>query len=397
VVFVPVYFGYERLFEEKTYVGELSGRPKEKESVVGLVRTVPKLRERFGRVYVSFGEPLELAGYLDRHAPGWREHDGEARPTWLAPTVDALAHTIQCRVNAAVAVSPIALLALALLSMPRQAMPEADLLRQLELYRRLAVRAPYSSDLWCTPLEPAAILAYGRDLRLVETVPHALGTVVRMREETAILAAYYRNNVLHAYALPSLIACAFLGQPSVRTADVQRLAWRVYPYIAQELFLRWAEDQVPAEVERLLATFVELGLLTRDAENDCWHRPPTGTAAAVQLSVLANATLQIVERYYLAIALLLQAGPGTITQDALEERCHQMASRMSLLYELRAPEFFDKALFRQFLDLLREREVIGTGDGGRLVYGQPLLDVAADARFVLSEQIRHSILQVTHV
>jgi glycerol-3-phosphate O-acyltransferase len=73
-----------------------------------------------------------------------------------------------------------------------------------------------------------------------------------------------------------------------------------------------------------------------------------------------------------------------------------MASRMSLLYELRAPEFFDKSLFRQFLDLLRERDVIAVGGEGRLQYGRPLLDVAADAQFVLSEQIRHSILQVTH-
>ncbi|HXB19338.1 MAG TPA: 1-acyl-sn-glycerol-3-phosphate acyltransferase, partial [Steroidobacteraceae bacterium] len=31
VVFMPVYFGYERLVEGATYVGELSGRPKEKE------------------------------------------------------------------------------------------------------------------------------------------------------------------------------------------------------------------------------------------------------------------------------------------------------------------------------------------------------------------------------
>jgi glycerol-3-phosphate O-acyltransferase len=397
VVFVPVYFGYEKLFEEKTYVGELSGRPKEKESVVGLLRTLPKLREKFGRVYVSFGEPLELAAHLDAHAPGWRENSsGDARPTWLSPSVDALARIIQCRVNAAAAISPVALLALALLSTPRQAMPEADLLRQLDLYRKLAALAPYSRDLWCTPLEPEAIVDYGKAIGWLETVPHALGPVARMGEESAILAAYYRNNVLHAYALPSLIACAFLNNAVVRTADVQRLVWRVYPYIGQELFLHWPEEAVPAEVERLLGTLATLGLLSRDDGQDAWRRPPTGTAEAVALSVLANATLQIVERYYLAIALLLQAGPDAITQDALESRCHLMASRMSLLYELRAPEFFDKALFRQFLDLLRERDVIASGSEGRLTYGQPLLDVAADARYVLSEQIRHSILQVTH-
>jgi glycerol-3-phosphate O-acyltransferase len=397
VTFVPVYFGYEKLFEEKTYVGELSGRPKEKETVGTLLKALPKLRERFGRVYVSFGEPLPLGPFLSSRAPEWRAAvGGDGRPPWLGGVVDALAHAIQCRVNAAVAISPVALLSLALLSMPRQAMPEADLVRQLELYRRLATLAPYSDDLWCTPLDGAAIVEYGRSMQMLETVPHALGAVVRMSEECAVLSAYYRNNVLHAYALPSLIACAFLNHASVRTEDIQRLVWRAYPYIAQELFLRWPEDAVAAEVERQLAALAELGLLVRAEDGLAWHRAPTGSVESVQLSVLAHATLQIVERYYLAIALLLHAGPDAITQDALENRCHLMASRMSLLYELRAPEFFDKALFRQFLDLLRERDVIRTTPSGRLAYDQALIDVAADARFVLSEQIRHSILQVTH-
>jgi hypothetical protein len=40
--------------------------------------------------------------------------------------------------------------------------------------------------------------------------------------------------------------------------------------------------------------------------------------------------------------------------------------------------------------------VIQAGADGRLVYGEPLLAVANDARVVLSEQIRNSILQVTH-
>ena len=54
VVFVPVYFGYEQLFEAKT-IGELSGKPKERETVFGLMRALPLLFKRFGRVYVSFG------------------------------------------------------------------------------------------------------------------------------------------------------------------------------------------------------------------------------------------------------------------------------------------------------------------------------------------------------
>jgi hypothetical protein len=40
--------------------------------------------------------------------------------------------------------------------------------------------------------------------------------------------------------------------------------------------------------------------------------------------------------------------------------------------------------------------VIRVADGGVLVFDVVLERVAFDAEFVLSEQIRHSILQVTH-
>jgi glycerol-3-phosphate O-acyltransferase len=72
-----------------------------------------------------------------------------------------------------------------------------------------------------------------------------------------------------------------------------------------------------------------------------------------------------------------------------------MAQRMSVLYGLNSPEFFDKSLFREFIDLLRRRNVIQTSGDGTLSFGDPLLGVVADAQLVLSGEIRHSILQVT--
>jgi hypothetical protein len=44
-----------------------------------------------------------------------------------------------------------------------------------------------------------------------------------------------------------------------------------------------------------------------------WRRPPPTSHRAVQLSLLAQSTIQTIERYYLAIALLLQAGSGALT------------------------------------------------------------------------------------
>jgi glycerol-3-phosphate O-acyltransferase len=68
---------------------------------------------------------------------------------------------------------------------------------------------------------------------------------------------------------------------------------------------------------------------------------------------------------------------------------------MSVLYGLNSPEFFDKSLFRNFIDLLDRRQVIAAAPEGAITFGEPLLGVAADAQLVLSAQLRLDILQVT--
>jgi glycerol-3-phosphate O-acyltransferase len=116
----------------------------------------------------------------------------------------------------------------------------------------------------------------------------------------------------------------------------------------------------------------------------------------MQLTLLAQATVQTIERYYMVVAQLARTGSGTINQATLEERCQQTAQRMTLLYGLNSPEFFDRSMFANFIALLRSRSVIRTGEGSRLEFDEVLLRVAQDAQFVLSEQLRHSILQVMH-
>jgi glycerol-3-phosphate O-acyltransferase len=398
VAYVPVYFGYDQLLEGESYIDELMGKPKEKESVGGLLEVLPELRRKHGKVYVAFAEPILLDGMLDQLHPDWRNapHDEESRPAWFGDAVDSVAGEIMRRINSAAAVNPVNLLSVALLAAPRQAMLEVDLERQLQLYIDLLKAFPYSPDVSVAAADGASIVKVGEGMGILERRGHPLGDVLRMDERNAVLATYYRNNVLHLFAMPSLVACAFLNNPAMRHEDVQRLLWRVYPYVRAELSLRWREEELPGVVDGVLAALEKLGLLTRDADGAFWRRSTTGSAEAVRLSVLAQATIQTVERYYLAIALLLRAGTGTLTADALERRCVAMAQRMSMLYGLAAPEFFDRAMFRDFIDLLRQRGVIRLDGESRLAYDEALFAVAEDARVVLSEQIRNSILQVTH-
>ncbi len=399
VIFVPVYFGYERIVEGRTYIGELSGRPKEKESVAGLIKaTASVLRSKFGKVHVNLGQPLALEAVLEKHNPDWRSanlDNEDARPVWMSAVIDDLARTLCVRINAAAAVTPVNLVAMAMLATPRQALPEAALKNQLELYTRLLQHAPYGPLVTVTQASGAAMIHHAESMGMLERQQHPLGDIMRMNAKSAVLATYYRNNILHLFALPSLLACCFISNAVMRTVDLQRLVWRVYPYIAAELFLQWEETQIAQVTTALLDVFLDLALLETNADRSEWRRPAPTSLEAIRLSLLAESTIQTIERYYLVIALLLQAGSDAIDAEALEKRCHLMAQRMSVLYGLDSPEFFDRSLFRNFIELLRRRNVLKTSAAGNIEFGELIMGVVADAQVVLSEQIRTSILQVT--
>lgn len=396
VVFVPVYFGYERVAEGASYLDELSGKPKQKETFLGLIKSLKLLRQQFGKVYVNVGAPIYLDAMLDQYRPQWREQLPEEKPTWLAPLVDDLASQVMRNINNAAHIGPINLLALVLLTMPKQSMLEADLINQLALYQSLLRSKPYAPLVTMTKLTPDEMIAYAERMHWVTREAHELGAIVSVSKENAIQFSYFRNNVLHVLAMPSAIASCFHNNRQLRIEDLQRLAWRIYPCLADELFLRWEEQDVPVVVQSVVQNLAEHGLLKTQDEGATWYRPAADSAEAVQLSLLGQVGMKIIERYYLSVALLLKAGSGRISQEVLLRQCRQMAQQISLLYPLNAPEFFDQSLFKSFLDLLRHRSVLGVNAEGRLTFTDMLVAVADDAELVLHEQIRNSILQVMH-
>ena len=397
VVFQPVYIGYEKIMEAESYIGELSGKPKEKESLLGLIRAFGKLRENYGKVAVNFGEPIFLSPLLDGVDANWRDATGDpdAKPAWLKSAVDVLAERIVANINGAADVNPINLLALALLSTPKHAMTETDLISQLDLQRALLTALPYSDRFTMTDMSAAEIIAYGEKMKAITRVQHPLGDVLTCEGKSAVVLSYFRNNVLHLVATAAWVACCFLNNRRMARASIVRLGRVVYPYIQAELFLPWSPDEFTARIEATIDFFVARGVLLADGDNRKLTRGPGQGDAAFQLRVTAQNLLQAIERYYIAIAALVRNGPGTLTSGALENLCTLTAQRLSLLHEMNAPEFFDKSLFRGFIQKLRERQVVSTDDNGKLVYQPELENIVRDAKIILSREIRHGILKLT--
>ncbi|KQZ79586.1 glycerol-3-phosphate O-acyltransferase [Rhodanobacter sp. Root561] len=397
VLFQPVYIGYEKLMEGKSYAGELSGQAKEKESLIGLLRGLKVLRQRYGHVALNFGEPIELTPLLDAASSDWRAAgaDPDVKPEWLNSVTDRLAEQIQININRAADVNPINLLALALLATPKHAMAEADLLTQLELGKAMLEELPYSDRVTLTPMNPAAIIAYGEQMGWIQRVQHPLGDVLTVSAEQAVLLSYFRNNVLHLNATAAWVACCFLNNRRMSRASVLRLGQIIYPFIQGELFLPWDADGFVAQLEATIDFFVRRGLLESTNDGRSLERSPGQDDGAFQLKVIARSLIQAFERYYITIAALAKNGPHTMSGGELESACTLTAQRLSLLNELSAPEFFDKALFRGFIQKLRERRIVWTDADGKLDYDAALEGMVRDARVILSREVRHSILKIT--
>ena len=400
VLFQPIYIGYEKLMEGNSYLDELSGRPKEKESIWALLWGIPKvLKQNYGQVVVNFGEPIALNDVLAEHAPEW---DGQPvpedeKPTWLMKTVDALAQNINVHVNAAADVNPINLLALALLSTPKHAMGEADLIAQIELCKKLLVEMPYSDRVTVTPHSPERIIAHAEEINVLTRVKHPLGDVLSVSGDTAVLLSYFRNNVLHLFTASSWVACCFQNNRRMSRAGLLRLGRGLYPFLQQELFLPWSEDEFAARIEQTINVFVREGLLQQVGEDEggMLARSTGQTDEVFRLRAIGHSLQQAFERYYIAISVLVKNGPGVLGAAELESLCQQAAQRLSLLYAPAAPEFFDKTLFRGFIQKMRELRLVWPDENSKLLFDERLDAWAKDAKFILGRELRHTIERVS--
>jgi glycerol-3-phosphate O-acyltransferase len=230
---------------------------------------------------------------------------------------------------------------------------------------------------------------------VIDRTSHPLGDVLHMAEHQAVLMTYFRNNVHHLFAIPASIACCFIHGRRLPHEEVQRLVRLTYPFMQTELSLKWDENDIDDVTTAGIKALIDLQILSQIDEGRTLVRPPTGSARAFQLLMLGQSMLPMLQRFYLVVALLFRHGSGVLSRVQLENLCQKSAERLSMIYGLHSPDFFDKGLFRDFIGKLRQQNVLRRNTRGLLEFDEDLNRIGDDARLVLGEEIHHSILSLT--
>ncbi len=203
---VPVAMNYDRVLEDRTLILELldrDARPGRFRQMLGLlyyvsanlVRLLTANLRRYGRVHVVFGKPMSLRAWL-RDRPDALAPSKEER----LPHIQELGDHVMARVADIMPVTPVPLVAAALLSFNDTLVPEAQLLERVDEFRDALLR---KGATLVQPQRPVDVIL-DRAWRMLSM----RRLVVRQRDAFVILPRqrplleYYANSIRHL--VPSL-------------------------------------------------------------------------------------------------------------------------------------------------------------------------------------------------
>jgi glycerol-3-phosphate O-acyltransferase len=398
VAIVPVYVGYDKVWELNSYFKELRGAQKQKESAGELVKSAKLLTKSYGRVYLNFGEPIPLSEYADKHLPSWRDSlrkPGDELPPGWRDFVARLALANHRRVNAAAIASPVSLAAVTILASPKGAVGKADMLSQLQHLVQLLEARPYSENSIVPERSPEAIVEWAAPIARIAEVPHPWGDLLDVADRDAVLLTYARNNIQHLFALPSLVANLFRTRGVLSEDAVITGCRALYPFLRTEFYLRWE----PAEAEQVARDTIDVmldqGLLLRN-EDGRLARPDVNTSSYSTLSMLGRVMGETLERYCMTTLLLADESKSRLPlqRERFEEDCRRLAERMAVLTGRDSPEFFDKALFRGYLDTLIDVGIVSETGDRKLAVDVRIDKIAERSLELLSDETRQTLLQL---
>ena len=368
VSIVPVYIGYENVMEVKSYLNELKGSKKKKESNWQVFSAIRKLKN-YGHGYVNFGEPIQLNQFLESHVPNWRDcrnAEPEKKPAWLTPAVNELANNVMTRINRAAALNGMALSSLCLLSSKTHTMSEAELKQSMGDFVALFNTVPFSDDATIPDLSVDDLYAETMKLGRFDIKEDDYGRLISPQPKSAIYLTYYRNNILHLFALPGLImACVFAHKGTSKNAILQLIA-ALYPLLQRELFLHLSQDEALSHTDALVTALLDLGLLRQKGDD---LLPPGAQQKQFHSAWLLSRCMQeTLQRY--AVVLTILDREKTISRSTLERTSKQVAERLSTLYGLSSPEFYDKNVLSSFISALKDNHWLDSAEDGSLKYSE---------------------------
>jgi glycerol-3-phosphate O-acyltransferase len=358
VYLVPTSIVYDQLHEVEAMTTEAYGAVKRPEDLRFLVRLALQQGKRLGRAYLDFGEPLPLRKRLE---------EMRADESGTGTEIERIALDVEHRINRATAVTPTAVVNLALLG--------AD--RSMSITEVLATVQPLASYIaarnWT--VAGAADLTNRSTIRwtlhqlvasgVVNVYDAGTEAVWGIGEDQHLVAAFYRNTAIHilvdrAIAETALLAALENSQNAVTSTD-----GTVLPVTVRDEALRLREllkfeflFSARAQFEKDLADEVRLIGPVEDTSKSADAAVVRGLLESADL-LLAHLVLRpFLDAYHIVADRLAAYEDESIDEETFLAECLEVGKQWELQRRIASAESRSLELFKTALRLARHRELV---------------------------------------
>lgn len=318
LIFVPSSITYDRILEEKSYLKEIGGGAKEKESFKQMLGARRFLKKKYGKIYIRFGSPFSLNEYMKPPEPPTHEN------------TRALAFHLVQSINAASIVTPLSLVAVAILTNHRRGFLYGELLQTAETLLEFLKR--HGAPLANTLKEPLKAVQETLSLligwKVVEFLEDTVGKeepFYFVEDEKKLELEYYKNCIIHFFIHHAFVAVSLLcGKEELKSLDSIFADCAFLREILGNEFVFDRQKDMRENTGDAIRYFVESSFILDSPQEGGYRITKLGFE---KLPIWAGLAKTFLESYWIAAKAVGQAKDGAVGEEEALTRMDYLGKR----------------------------------------------------------------------
>ncbi len=371
MLIVPIYVGYDRIIEEKSYLLELGGGQKEQENILQVIQARKFLKKRYGKIYLQFHEPISLNQLLrtyDRPLAEMKSKEQNA-------LIKILGFQVINAINRVTVITPHALVASAILNFSKNAFSFSELLEVDEIYlKHLAVQNVKFSDTLISDHRRAfeqVVESYCQRkfiepiIKSKEENPGEKQYLIN--ESRRPYLEYYKNNSIAFFIPAAYTAMAILENNAFRFSGSDLHTGYIFWQDFFKYEFAYDVNFGPAfSVRKSIKAFIDIGFVAPHLTlPDTYDITPDGLR---KLSLFSIFLKTYFESYWIVLSYYMR---NPQNPDKIKDRLKKIAARGNRMYkrkEIERKEALSKVNYQNAVELFTSKGIKGSDDTEKIEF-----------------------------
>lgn len=362
---IPVYIGYDRVIEEKSYLKELSGASKTPENTAEIIKSSKVLTKRYGRVYVNIGEPMIMKDYLAAQEKPIEQMSLDERQSLYRK----IGYEIVLEINKVAVVTPFSLIAAVLLSHDRRGISHDELLDNLnEFFEYLSMKKVRFAETFANREkainDAISIFVQQGFISKIEAeedeAEEMQEVVYSLNEGKRLNLEYYKNNFLHFF-IPLCFVATSVIKSNEDIISLKRVLGE-FKYLKKLLWNEFIFDENKDDADEVNEVLTYLHdrkmITTMEKEGDVFIEVKgKGTK---KLKPFADLIHNYLESSWIVIRSCLYLKKNPQTKKDWLKKIMMLGDRMYKKGEVLRPEALSQANYTNVILFLEDSGLIAT-------------------------------------